>query len=224
MKTKEMNLADLEVTNIIKAGQKMGSLRRRAAFTARFPGRCDLPIVAFPWLFSSLLTVLYLSFVPLTIAHGNSGGHNSGMGHGNGGRNDHWGYPGPFWGPSYPYQVGVYGSAYWYTPTPEQRTKAKEEVAAYLKAVNKGRKHAAAHRYISVETLKPTKMQLQDYTRKQPAGRRVEPEQLRCLMVFDTQTKEFVGSGCYVVSKKPLVGEVAQFETVSAEFVGHETL
>jgi hypothetical protein len=59
---------------------------------------------------------------------------------------------------------------------------------------------------------------------KQPPARRVEPAQLHCLMVFDTQAREFVGSGCYVVSSEPLAGDVAKFESVSAEFVGHETL
>jgi hypothetical protein len=43
-------------------------------------------------------------------------------------------------------------------------------------------------------------------------------------MVFDTQTREFVGSGCYVVSTAPRTGEVRQFEAVSAEFVGYGKL
>ena len=101
---------------------------------------------------------------------------------------------------------------------------AKQQVEVYLVAVKKHRKHAATHRYISVETLKPTKKQVEDFASKQPASRRVEPGQLRCLMVFDTQTREFVGSGCYVVSGEPSAGEVARFATVSAEFVGHGTL
>jgi hypothetical protein len=43
-------------------------------------------------------------------------------------------------------------------------------------------------------------------------------------MVFDTQAKQFVGSGCYVVTGKPSIGDVAKFETVNAEFVGQGTL
>jgi hypothetical protein len=43
-------------------------------------------------------------------------------------------------------------------------------------------------------------------------------------MVYDTQTKQFVGSGCYVVANEPAVGDVAIFQTVSAEFVGHNSL
>ena len=97
---------------------------------------------------------------------------------------------------------------------------AQEQVQDYLLAVKKGRKHAATHRYISVETLRPTKKQLEDYTKKQLPQRRAEPSQLRCLMVFDTQSKQFVGSGCYVVTDKPSIGDVEKFETLSAEYVG----
>jgi len=48
----------------------------------------------------------------------------------------------------------------------------------------------------------------------------VEPNEIHCLMVFDTQSKEFVGSGCYVVAALPGTGQLAQFEAVTAEFVG----
>ena len=58
---------------------------------------------------------------------------------------------------------------------PEQQTKAQQQVDAYFLAVKKGRRHAAKHRYISVETLKPTKKQLKDYTIKPPATRCVDP-------------------------------------------------
>jgi hypothetical protein len=43
-------------------------------------------------------------------------------------------------------------------------------------------------------------------------------------MIFDTQTKQFVGAGCYVVAGEPVVGEIDRFETASAEFVGQGTL
>ncbi len=76
------------------------------------------------------------------------------------------------------------------------------------------------HRYISVETLRPTRKQLEDYTGKMLPTQTVEPSQLCCVMVFDTQTEQFVGSGCYVVTGEPSAGAVEKFETVSAEFVG----
>ena len=131
---------------------------------------------------------------------------------------------GGVWDPWFPYHVGIYDSAYTYTPTPKQQSAAKQQVEAYMLEVQKRSQHAPTHRYISVETLRPTKQQLDDYTRKTQVTRRVDASQLRCLMVFDTQTREFVGSGCYIVPNEPLTGEVARFESVSAEFVGHETL
>jgi hypothetical protein len=146
-------------------------------------------------------------------------------------------YRDPFWGSWYPGYSGVYDSSYWYTPTAEQRAAAEKQVQAYLAAVKKGRKRAARHRYIAVQTLRPTTKQLQDYVNKRAAAnsaaangnaqlsnRWVEPNQLRCMMVFDTQSKQFVGSGCYVVASNPPVGATAKFETFTAEFVGSSEL
>jgi hypothetical protein len=117
------------------------------------------------------------------------------------------------------YGVRFYDADYCYTPTAEQMTTAQKHVQDYLLTVKKSPKQAASHRYISVKTLRPTKQQLEDYTKKQ-LPRPVEQSELRCLMVFDTQAKQFVGSGCYVVPGNPSMGDVAKFETVSAEFVG----
>jgi hypothetical protein len=223
MKSKEINLANVEVASITPTRNRE-CLGRIARVCARIPRKKDPGIMTLQWYSVGLFAIGYFTFVPLTIANGNSAGHMSAMGrHENGQRNEHRRYPDPFWGPSFPYHAGVYDSDYSYTPTTEQQLRAKQQVEAYLLAVKKRRKHAATHRYISVETLRPTKKQVEDFTRKQPPSRRVEPARLRCLMVFDTQTREFVGSGCYVVSSEPSAGEVAQFETVSAEFVGHGT-
>ena len=64
-------------------------------------------------------------------------------------------YRDPFWGSWYPGYSGVYDSDYWYIPTPEQKAAAQKQVQLYLAAVKKGRKHAASHRYIAVQTLHP---------------------------------------------------------------------
>ncbi len=224
MKSKEMNFANVEVVSIAPMRNR-GRLGRIARVCARIPRKKGPDTMTLRWYFAGLSAIGYFTFAPLTIANGNSAGHMSAMGrHENGQRNEHCRYPDPFWAPSFAYHAGIYNSDYSYTPTAEQQAKANQQVEAYLLAVKERRKHAATHRYISVETLRPTKKQLEDFTRKQPPSRRVEPAQLRCLMVFDTQNREFVGSGCYVVSGKPSAGEVAQFETVSAEFVGHGTL
>jgi hypothetical protein len=146
------------------------------------------------------------------------------MSAGPGHENEHNRYTNPFWRSSYSAYAAIYNSDFSYTPTPEQQAAAEQQVDNYLAAVKKGRKRAASHRYISVETLRPTKKQLDDYTQKQLPLRTAEPSQLRCLMVFDTQTQHFVGSGCYLVTSEPSIGEVTRFETVSAEFVGQGTL
>jgi hypothetical protein len=205
MKSKEINPAYVEVANITP-------MRNRAR-------NKKSGIMTIHWYFAGLLAIGYFTFAPLAKGNGGSGGHMSGMGH-----HEHCRYGDPFWTPSFAYRAAIYNSDYSYTPTTEQQAVANQQVEAYLVAVTKHRKHAATHRYISVETLRPTKKQVEDFAGKQPASRRVEPGQLRCLMVFDTQTREFVGSGCYVVSGEPSAGEVARFATVSAEFVGHGTL
>jgi hypothetical protein len=196
-----------------------------APVCTRTPHQEESTIMTRRWHLAGLLAAGYFTFVPLALTHGHSAGHMSAMGsQGNGQCHEHRGYSNPFWDSSFAYHAGLYTSAYSYTPTSEQQATAKQQVASYLLAVKKGRKHPATHRYISVETLRPTKKQLEDFTRKQAPTRRVEPAQLRCLMVFDTETREFVGSGCYVVDTAPFAGEVAKFETRSAEFVGHEKL
>jgi hypothetical protein len=164
-------------------------------------------------------------FPLLAPARGGSGGMGSGPS-GYGQSNDGH-YLSPFWSPGYPgpgsYDVGY---TYTYTPSPEQQSTARRRINDYLVAVHKGQRRAASRRYISVETLRPTKAQSQDYLKKRAQGktRVADPAQLRCLMVFDTQTKQFVGSGCYVVESLPTPGAVTKFESTSAEFVGQGAL
>jgi hypothetical protein len=181
-----------------------------------------------------------LALSSLALGRGNSGGHMFGPANqgnqGNPTRHEGY-YRDPFWGPWYRGSTGYYDSDYWYTPTPEQKSTAQKRVQDYLTAVKKGKRRAATHHYIAVETLKPTKKQLEDYAKKraeaksaavtggnQLSDRWVEPSQLRCVMVFDTRSNQFVGSGCYVIGSLPPVGTVAKFETVSAEYVGTNAL
>jgi hypothetical protein len=177
------------------------------------------------WYFAGFFVTGCFTLVPLALAKGGSGGHMSAVGsHPQVQCDEGSRYSNPFWGSSSYYKTSFYNSSYVYTPSPEQQAWARQQVENYLIAVKKRRKHAATHRYISVETLRPTRKQLEDFARKQEPAHHVEPAQLHCLMVYDTQSREFVGSGCYVVSTEPLAGVVTKFESVSAEFVGHETL
>ena len=168
-----------------------------------------------------LMTTGLTAIPPVSKAHGKPAGHMSGVQtHPDDCDHDRYRYSGLYSRtPDGTYGVRYYDADYCYTPTAEQMATAQEHLQDYLMTVRKNPKHAASHRYISVEALRPTKQQLEDYTKKQ-LPQPAEHSQLRCLMVFDTQAKQFVGSGCYVVTGKPSMGDVAKFETVSAEFVG----
>ena len=97
-------------------------------------------------------------------------------------------------------------------PTPEQQGTAQQQVQHYLASVQNGRQPAPKRRYIAVQTLNPTVKQKLAYvtkkTKAQMAAEKngeklpatwVETDELHCLMVFDTKSEQFVGSGCYVV-------------------------
>lgn len=187
----------------------------------------------------SLTATGLIAIPPASIAHGMSAHHMSAVQtHDSDRDHDRYHYSDIYFSPPYgAYGVSYYDADYCYTPTAEQRVTAQEQVQNYLLAVKKHRKRAATHRYISVETRRPTKKQLEDYTKKRSEGKfaaspggsesssgPVDPAKLRCLMVYDTQTKQFAGSGCYLVSKEPSVGEVSTCQTVSAEFVGQNSL
>jgi len=176
------------------------------------------------WFVRGLLTTGLVVFSPFAFGRGGAGGMGgAGQGQGYGGH-----YGNPFWSP-YGYRGPAsydVGYTYTYPPSQEQQSTARKRVNDYLVAVHKGRRRAATHRYIAVETLRPTKTQREDYLKKraQQKAPAMNPAQLRCLMVFDTQTKQFVGSGCYVVGSLPAPGAVTKFESVSAEFVGQGAL
>jgi hypothetical protein len=82
-------------------------------------------------------------------------------------------------------------------------------------------------------TLNPDRTQLDAYLRtraeaeaaaaakRQKLSRKwADPSRLRCLMVWDTESKTFVSRNCYIVSSLPASGAATTFDNVSAEFVG----
>jgi hypothetical protein len=56
---------------------------------------------------------------------------------------EHYGYSGPYWGPTYSSYAGIYDSDYSYTPTPEQQVTAEQQIKNSLAAVEKGKRHVA---------------------------------------------------------------------------------
>jgi len=140
------------------------------------------------------------------------------------------------YGPWYPGHLG-YRSNYpfAYSPTAEQRAEAKKRVRDYYAATRMNRRRPAKKRYIAVQ-IRPAKSHIVDYKQKRreatAAARSaqerlsnhwVAPESLKCLMIFDTQTKQFVGSHCYAVGALPAIGDSVKFDTFNAEFVGRGT-
>jgi hypothetical protein len=113
--------------------------------------------------------------------------------------------------------------------SPEQQKVAEANILTY-----QTRKHQPTKsRYVAVDTLRPNKKQTETYVKKvakekqkadwnkeKLSDRWVEPAKLRCVMVFDTVSKQFVGSGCYVVGVSLEPGEIDTFETHSAEYIG----
>lgn len=202
MSTKEINL-----TNIEEVTRTHNRERNQNIMKTKFH-------------FAVIFAAGYFTFTPFP-ASGAPMGHLSAPHHH---ENEPHRFIHPFWGFSYPGLAGNYDSDYSYVPTPEQQAYAEQEVKKYLAAVKKHQKHPATHRYISVETLRPTRKQLQDYNKRKQQVLPAAPSQLRCLMVFDTQAAQFVGAGCYVIASEPAIGEVDRFETASAEFVGQGRL
>ena len=117
--------------------------------------------------------------------------------------------------------------------SPAQSSTGQAHARRYLAAVAAGHRPPPRNRYVAVKTLSPNKKQTAAYIKKRQAAadaasakhealpaKWVEPSKLECVMIFDTQSKQFVGTVCYVISSEPAIGEIARFDTMSAEFVG----
>jgi hypothetical protein len=120
--------------------------------------------------------------------------------------------------------------------SPAQATTAQLHAKQYLASVAAGHHPPPRNRYVAVKTLPPNEKQTAAYIKKRQAAKAeaaaknealpqkwVEPSKLKCVMIFDTQSKQFVGTVCYVIGSEPPIGEIAHFDTMSAEFVGTGT-
>lgn len=81
-------------------------------------------------------------------------------------------------------------------------------------------------RYLAVRTEDPTPEQMKQIRREmaRPGGPygtpTAAPKKVYCVMIWDTQTREVVGTDCYAVLKLPEPGETARFDTYTAQYVG----
>ena len=117
--------------------------------------------------------------------------------------------------------------------SPDQASTAQAHVKRYLATVASSHRPPPRNRYVAVTTLPPNKKQTAAYIKKRQAvaadaaakheelpAKWTEPSQLQCVCIYDTQSNQFVGTLCYVISSEPAIGELAHFDTMSAEFVG----
>ena len=81
-------------------------------------------------------------------------------------------------------------------------------------------------RYLAVRTADPTPSQWAEIRSdmQKPASRyfgaKKAPDKIYCVMIWDTQSQEVVGTDCYAVLKLPQPGELARFDTYTAQYVG----
>jgi hypothetical protein len=119
--------------------------------------------------------------------------------------------------------VGVYKA------TPHQVQLADERASAAFNRFSAQEKKAleeSGTRYLAVQTADPSPAQWTEIRRDmQKPGSRYSgpskaPDRIYCVMIWDTQSGEIVGTDCYAVLKLPAAGEVARFDTYTAQYVG----
>jgi hypothetical protein len=121
------------------------------------------------------------------------------------------------------FAVGIYRA------TSHQRELADQRAtAAYTRfsPEEKSSLQRSGVRYLAVRTADPTPAQWTEIRRdmRKPASRysgpRKVPEKIYCVMIWDTQSQEIVGTDCYAVLKLPPAGQLARFDTYTAQYVG----
>jgi hypothetical protein len=119
--------------------------------------------------------------------------------------------------------VGVYKA------TPHQTQLADQRATVAFKQFSTQQKKALTEsgtRYLAVRTADPTPAQWTEIRKdmQKPgslySAPRMAPEKIYCVMIWDTQSGEIVGADCYAVLKLPATGELARFDTYTAQFVG----
>jgi hypothetical protein len=131
-------------------------------------------------------------------------------------------------------KTAVIGS---YVATPRQEQVARTKAIHYYGALTPAKKAALAERnvrYLAVVTESPTPDQIAlikksikaspqaaaDYGVKIPAEGKWELKKpVYCLMVWDTESHQVVGTNCYAFLKVPVAGSMEQFDTYSAQII-----
>ena len=116
-----------------------------------------------------------------------------------------------------------------YRATPQQRQLADQRPTAAFRQFSTPQRKAleeSGTTLLAVRTADPTPAQWHEIRKEmqKPASRYFGasrmPEKVYCIMIWDTQSGEVVGSDCYAVLKLPVAGELVRFDTYAAQFVG----
>ena len=116
-----------------------------------------------------------------------------------------------------------------YKATPQQiRLADQRATATYNRFAPQEKKtfKESGTRYLAVRTADPTPTQRAEIRKEMQkpgsiyAGPKKAPSKIYCVMIWDTQSREVVGTDCYAVATLPTPGTVARFDTYTAQYVG----
>jgi hypothetical protein len=115
-----------------------------------------------------------------------------------------------------------------YRATPQQIRLADQRATAAYKRFSPQEKKTfkeSGKRYLAVRTADPTPAQRAEIRRdmEKPGSKyfgQAKTGKIYCVMIWDTQSKEVVGTDCYAVASLPTSGTVARFDTYTAQYVG----
>jgi hypothetical protein len=117
-----------------------------------------------------------------------------------------------------------------YRATPQQIRLADQRATAAFNRFSPQEKKSfkeSGTRYLAVRTTDPTPTQWTQIRRNMEkpgslyAGPKKAPSKIYCVMIWDTQSREVVGTDCYAVLTLPTPGTVARFDTYTAQYVGN---
>ena len=117
-----------------------------------------------------------------------------------------------------------------YKATPQQIRLADQRATATFNRFSPQEKKTlkeSGTRYLAVRTADPTPTQRAEIRRnvEKPgslyAGPTKAPGKIYCVMIWDTQSREVVGTDCYAVVNLPTPSTVARFDTYTAQYVGN---
>ena len=116
-----------------------------------------------------------------------------------------------------------------YKATPQQIHLADQRASATYNRFTPQEKKTlkeSGTRYLAVRTADPTPAQRAEIRKNMEkpgslySGPKAATSKVYCVMIWDTQTREVVGTDCYAVLNLPTPGTIAHFDTYTAQYVG----